>query len=127
MCSSDLSSLEGDIRKAYYLSYNDQATQYVKLDKTLIQMVKNHSDVVSADFITPYPPGFPILIPGQVITEDILQYLLHLDVKEIHGYDNEIGFRIFDPAYLAKMEQPKLVSFKVHHNEEREPQKCGEM
>jgi arginine decarboxylase len=50
--------------------------------------------------VTPYPPGFPILVPGQVVTEDILAYMKAIDVKEIHGYDAEYGLRVFRPEVL---------------------------
>ena len=38
-------------------------------------------------FIIPYPPGFPIIMPGQIISVDILDYMQKLDVTEIHGYN----------------------------------------
>ena len=41
-------------------------------------------DVVSATFIIPYPPGFPILVPGQVASPEIIEFIRRLDVKEIH-------------------------------------------
>jgi arginine decarboxylase len=31
---------------------------------------------VCADQITPYPPGIPVLVPGQVITQEITRYLV---------------------------------------------------
>jgi arginine decarboxylase len=31
---------------------------------------------VCADQITPYPPGIPVLVPGQTITQDVIHYLL---------------------------------------------------
>jgi arginine decarboxylase len=44
---------------------------------------------VAADQITPYPPGIPVLVPGQVITADITQYLAGLlrshKRVELHG------------------------------------------
>ena len=44
---------------------------------------------VCADQIVPYPPGIPVLVPGQVITENIVDYLgdlLHLHKRmELHG------------------------------------------
>ena len=44
---------------------------------------------VSADQIVPYPPGIPVLVPGQVLTGDIIQYLLGLlraqRRTELHG------------------------------------------
>ncbi|WP_265583834.1 hypothetical protein [Chitinimonas koreensis] len=45
--------------------------------------------LVSADQITPYPPGIPVLVPGQVITPEIISYLVNLlrsqKQVELHG------------------------------------------
>jgi len=44
---------------------------------------------VCADQIVPYPPGIPVLVPGQLITRDIAEYLASLlrsqKRMEIHG------------------------------------------
>jgi lysine decarboxylase len=32
---------------------------------------------VSAELVIPYPPGIPVLAPGDVISPDKLEYLLH--------------------------------------------------
>jgi arginine decarboxylase len=51
---------------------------------------------VAADQITPYPPGIPVLVPGQVITGEITQYLAGLlrshKRVELHGivYDGYV-------------------------------------
>ena len=50
--------------------------------------------VVSAGFVTPYPPGFPVLVPGQVITEGVIDFMSVLDTREIHGYDASRGYRV---------------------------------
>ena len=63
-------------------------------------------EVVSAAFITPYPPGFPVLVPGQVVTREIVKYLMALDVKEIHGYETAFGMRVFTAA-VVDMEDEK--------------------
>ncbi|CAN0603965.1 unnamed protein product, partial [Ectocarpus sp. 12 AP-2014] len=43
----------------------------------------------SADQVVPYPPGIPVLVPGQKISEDVLEFLLdllHHDADmELHG------------------------------------------
>jgi arginine/lysine/ornithine decarboxylase len=46
---------------------------------------------VSAQMIVPYPPGIPILCPGEVITDDICDFLHELIVKgrHFHGSENE--------------------------------------
>jgi arginine decarboxylase len=48
---------------------------------------------VCADQIVPYPPGIPVLVPGQVITREIAEYLASLlrsqKRMEIHGVVHE--------------------------------------
>src|SRR5690242_10751068 len=58
-----------------------------------------------ADQIVPYPPGIPVLVPGQVITREILQYLVGLlrsqKRVELHGivYDGYLPcLRVLKPA-----------------------------
>lgn len=36
---------------------------------------------ICGELICPYPPGIPVLIPGEVITERVLQYLFHVKSK----------------------------------------------
>jgi arginine decarboxylase len=57
-------------------------------------------EVVSSTFIIPYPPGFPILVPGQVVSAEILKFMRALDVKEIHGFRPELGLRVFTEKAL---------------------------
>jgi arginine decarboxylase len=44
---------------------------------------------ISADQIVPYPPGIPVLVPGQLITDNIVEFLIrYLRVQskvELHG------------------------------------------
>ena len=91
---------EGDLRRAYFLAYNELNIQFLKLDHRLLEAIETGGEYVSAAFVTPYPPGFPVLVPGQVISTDIIAYLLELDVKEIHGYDPERGLRVFTDAAI---------------------------
>ena len=60
---------------------------------------------VCADQIVPYPPGIPVLVPGQLITREILQYLVGLlrsqKRVELHGivYDGYLPcLRVLKPA-----------------------------
>ena len=85
---------EGDVRKAFYLSYNDNYCEYLS-DVQIEEKMDAGIDVVSATFVTPYPPGFPVLVPGQVFSRDILSFIRHLDTLEIHGYQPELGFRVY--------------------------------
>ena len=59
------------------------------------QLVASGLDVVSATFVTPYPPGFPVLVPGQVFSRQILSFIRSLDTPEIHGYKPDYGYRVY--------------------------------
>jgi arginine decarboxylase len=85
---------DGDIRAAYFESYKPESTAYLSADE-LALAVRAGQEVISAGFVTPYPPGFPILVPGQVITRQTLEFMAALDTREIHGFDHERGYRVF--------------------------------
>ncbi len=98
---------EGDIRTAYYLSYDEKNCDYLELDGSLKEAMDSGREVVSASFIIPYPPGFPILVPGQVISQEILAFMRALDVNEIHGYRADLGLRVFTPESLDALPKAK--------------------
>jgi arginine decarboxylase len=113
----------GDIRKAYFLAYNEQRCEFIKLEDCAAHMEKGRS-IVSASFVIPYPPGFPVLVPGQVLSEEILAFLLALDVKEIHGYRPDLGLRVFTEDALNQFsKEAKIVKSQ---NEEIEKIKAEE-
>jgi arginine decarboxylase len=85
---------EGDVRRAFFLSYDDTKCEYLLADEVWQRMAAGQ-DVVSATFVTPYPPGFPVLVPGQVFSEEILSFMDSLDTPEIHGYDPQAGYRVY--------------------------------
>jgi arginine decarboxylase len=92
---SDDDGHEGDMRAAFFLAYDQEAIDHLTIGGAVEAALGSGREVVSAAFVTPYPPGFPILVPGQIVTDDIVAYLKALDVKEIHGYDPEYGLRVF--------------------------------
>ncbi len=92
---------EGDIRKAFFLAYDNENCEYMTIGQNSIgKAMKSGRELVSATFVTPYPPGFPILVPGQVVSEEILAFMRALDVKEIHGYEPEYGLQLFTEEAL---------------------------
>jgi arginine decarboxylase len=99
---------DGDVRSAFFLSYDDANCEYLTMDDTA-KAIRNARECVSAQFVIPYPPGFPILVPGQVISAEILQFMQALDVREIHGFRPELGFRIFTEAALELAGQANAV------------------
>jgi arginine decarboxylase len=85
---------EGDVRRAFYLAYNDAYCEYLSPEEAE-QRVENGEQVVSTTYVTPYPPGYPILVPGQVFSREILAFMRSLDTPEVHGYRPELGYRVY--------------------------------
>ncbi len=97
---------DGDIRTAYFLAYDERFCDYLRIDdRSIDDELQSGRDVVSAAFVIPYPPGFPILVPGQVLSKEILTFMRALDVKEIHGYRADVGLRVFREEALTSVRQ----------------------
>ena len=114
---TDQVTSEGDIRSAFFLSYDEKNCDYLELDGSIDEALDSGRDVVSAQFIIPYPPGFPILVPGQVVSKEILAFMRALDVSEIHGYRDDLGLRVFTEKALAQ--QTKTNAARLRLNDAR--------
>jgi arginine decarboxylase len=94
---------EGDIRGGFYTAYDAAKCEYIRLaDPEIDRRLKEGPELVSANFVIPYPPGFPIMVPGQVITQETIDFMRKLDVKEIHGYEAAEGLKLVRADALAK-------------------------
>src|SRR3954453_22424693 len=95
---------EGDIRSGFFSAYKADECEYVPLfGAECDRRLREGPDMVSANFVIPYPPGFPIMVPGQVITQETIDFMRKLDVKEIHGYDAAEGLKLVRSEALAKL------------------------
>jgi arginine decarboxylase len=95
-------SNEGHMRPAFFMAYDESNCEFIKLASDEIdKRLKDGPEMVSANFVIPYPPGFPIMVPGQVIQADTIAYMRKLDVKEIHGYHAAQGLKLIKPSALA--------------------------
>jgi len=104
---------EGDVRRAFYLAYNDTYCEYLT-DDEIEEKLNAGVDVVSATFVTPYPPGFPVLVPGQVFSRQILSFIRDLDTLEIHGYKPEFGYRVYTEKAIEMTSQPSAKPTNGH-------------
>jgi arginine decarboxylase len=97
----DGASNEGHMRPAFFMAYEEANCQFVTLHSDEVdKRLKDGPEMVSANFVIPYPPGFPIMVPGQVITADTIAFMRKLDVKEIHGYHAAQGIKLITPDAL---------------------------
>jgi hypothetical protein len=78
---------EGDIRRAFFLAYDEDNCDYLPIGRrdrdARSPPARRWSRRPSS---SPIRPGFPILVPGQVISYRDPRLHAALDVKEIHGY-----------------------------------------
>ena len=84
---------DGDMRAAFFRGQKRGAVEHVRPEELRARVAAGELPV-SAGFVTPYPPGFPVLVPGQVITAEVLDFMAVLDTREIHGYDPRRGYRV---------------------------------
>ena len=95
-------TLEGDMRTAFFAAYEEDDCEYLPLmDPRVDERLAKGPEMVSAHFVIPYPPGFPIMVPGQVIAADTIGFMRKLDVKEIHGYNATRGLQLIKLSVIG--------------------------
>jgi arginine decarboxylase len=102
---------EGDMRTAFFAAYREEQCEHLKISSPEIdKRLKEGPELVSANFVIPYPPGFPIMVPGQVINAQTIEFMRKLDVKEIHGFSAALGLKLLNPAFLRSAKPPRTQS-----------------
>ena len=100
-------TLEGDMRTAFFAAYEEDDCEYLPLMSPKIdERLAKGPEMVSANFVIPYPPGFPIMVPGQVIEADTIGFMRKLDVKEIHGYNGARGLKLIKLSAIGDAKAP---------------------
>jgi arginine decarboxylase len=94
------------MRAAFFTAYREEDCEHLKLnDLKVDERIGKGPALVSANFVIPYPPGFPIMVPGQVIDAETITFMRKLDVKEIHGFNASLGLKLLKPGALDKRKQ----------------------
>ncbi len=99
-------SPDGDIRAAFYAGYTETDREYVLLADAGDLLAAGRR-LVSTTFVVPYPPGFPVLVPGQSVSPRIVEFLTRIDVREIHGYRPELGLSVFTEHAIRRLEEAR--------------------
>jgi arginine decarboxylase len=92
---------EGDVRGAFFRAFADGDSEYVPLADAGAALEAGRP-LVSTRFVVPYPPGFPVLVPGQLVSPQIVEFMRKLDVKEVHGYRPDRGLAVFSAEALER-------------------------
>jgi arginine decarboxylase len=114
---------EGDMRTPFFLAYDEDNCTHVKLNGKEIDELVKRGEAVSANFVIPYPPGFPIMVPGQVITSETIEFMRKLDVKEIHGYHAATGLKLIRPERLGSRGRKATTNARSAVAGSKQPQK----
>jgi arginine decarboxylase len=108
------------MRSAFFSAYRQEQCEHLKLFSPEIdQRLKNGPALVSANFVIPYPPGFPIMVPGQVIDAQTIEFMRKLDVKEIHGFSATLGLKLLNPAFLQSAKTPTSAAEDSKHTKRK--------
>jgi arginine decarboxylase len=117
---------EGDMRSAFFGAYREQQCEHLKLFSPEIdKRLKDGPELVSANFVIPYPPGFPIMVPGQVIDRGTIEFMRKLDVKEIHGFNSSLGLKLLNPSFLHAATRPGHAARDQARDAKRKPARAG--
>src|SRR5438128_1182433 len=96
-------TIEGDMRAGFYAAYDEAGCEYLPLNNPDVDSrLATGPELVSASFVIPYPPGFPIMVPGQVLDAGTIGFMRKLDVKEIHGFEASRGLKLLKPSALGR-------------------------
>jgi arginine decarboxylase len=102
-------TIEGNMREAFFMGYDPANCEHIKLfSEAMDARLKRGPVLVSANFVIPYPPGFPIMVPGQIISREIIGFMRKLDVTEIHGYHAAHGIKVLKPEALSHLKKGAL-------------------
>jgi len=92
-----------NIRKAAEEAKRQESVRYLLVDEDIESQIRKGLLLVSAAVVTPYPPGFPILLPGQIVTSKIIGELMKMGNTEIHGYSKGEGLLVFSESGLERV------------------------
>ena len=94
---------EGDMRTAFFCAYVEEECEYVPLRGAEIdKRLKDGPELVSANFVIPYPPGFPIMVPGQVLTHRDNRLHAQARCQGNPRLRGERGLKLIKPSALKK-------------------------
>jgi len=58
-----------------------------------------------------------VLVPGQIVSMEILRFMIALDVSEIHGYRADLGLRVFKDSVMNRQKTATAMGAMGHKPE----------
>jgi arginine decarboxylase len=97
-------TVPGDMRHAFFEGYEPEHIEHYHINE-LDEHVDAGETLVAASYVVPVPPGFPLLVPGQMLNRETLTFLQALNPNEIMGLDPDLGIRFFRKDYFERLEK----------------------
>ncbi len=84
---NELKAIKSIGRKQEHKIVLPKADAAIKMKEAVLQSYayadyKNAKNKISADFIIPYPPGIPLIVPGEIIDKDIIDIIAQYENTE---------------------------------------------
>ena len=99
----------GHIREAYYLAYDADNCEHLRLDDPRARPQAGRRRAGGGcELRHSLSPGFPVIVPGQVVTPEIIAFMRALDVTEIHGYDPCTASSSSGPRFWPARPEPRM-------------------
>jgi arginine decarboxylase len=105
-----------DIRTAFYEGSLTANIDHLPITEGGLAMLQSGQPLVCAALVTPYPPGYPLLLPGQLVTPEIFRQLLQYRGREVHGLNDDLGLRVFSQDYLRKFSDARHARATLHRS-----------
>ena len=72
----------------------ESESSYLSLEDISRELVLG-SKVIATEMVIPYPPGFPVIVPGELVNQDVINYIKkNIGAKAtIYGYNN--GLKVY--------------------------------
>ena len=92
----------GDLRRAFFAGTVTENVEYHPIED-LETTITSGRILVSANFVVPMPPGFPLLVPGQIVDRQTADFVQALPPSQVLGVDSHLGIQCFKSEYFKSL------------------------
>ena len=99
---------EGDVRRAFYLSYDDSICEYLTAEEIDAAARRRRATWSRPPSSPPIRRDSRCSCPGQVFSREILSFMRSLDTPEVHGYKPDFGYRVYTAKAIEALDAPAV-------------------
>ncbi len=84
LCLIDKDLIAKEYKFTYYFALPEKAMNFSDITKTEFIDFNESADRISAEYVWAYPPGIPIITPGEIISSEIIDYIKRLISENVN-------------------------------------------